>query len=167
MWQWSPKLDLIRSLNISDAISESIKAHMMANCVLCRVEIWYSPWNLALEQRVSHEIWRSDMYLEEGKRCMQSWHAFLHKALPAAWQVQCFTNTFFNVADGISWQSCLQQGWGVGMICRQSEMVRLLLLLLLVPRGERESGSQMAKCNFAMQTIFSPQTVCCNCGGAS
>ena len=48
-----------------------------------------------------------------GERCMQSWRAFLHKGLPAAWQFQCFTNRFFYVADGISWQSCLLQGWGM------------------------------------------------------
>ena len=30
------------------------------------------------------------------KRRLQSWYAFLHKGLHA-WQVQCLTNTFFNV----------------------------------------------------------------------
>ena len=63
-----------------------------------------------------HWGWRCTLWW--WKRHLQSWYAFLHKGLHA-WQVQCLTNTFFNVCwwdrlDGVVYNARRRDGTILG-----------------------------------------------------
>ena len=89
-----------------------LKGHNIANGILWRV--WYSAWNLALEQRELHEIWRSDISLvgEEGEG---GGKMFAIMTCISAERPPCLTSAMLykHGPDEIGWQSCLQQGWAL------------------------------------------------------
>ena len=80
--KWVTGVELLLQDIISLNYLKSLKSASMTSCL----------WSKFAEFKLCG--WRCTLWW--WKRRLQSWYAFLHKGLHA-WQVQCLTNTFFNV----------------------------------------------------------------------
>ena len=108
--KWVTGVELLLQDIISLNYLKSLKSASMTSCL----------WSKFAE----FKLWGWRCTLWWWKRRLQSWYAFLHKGLHA-WQVQCLTNTFFNVCwwhrlDRVVYNARRRDGTILGALLHQS-----------------------------------------------